>query len=77
MYMFLGTTIYVGQMKEYGELVPVPLAERCKAWVCARSLAGIAGSNPAVSCECRVLSGRGSCDGPTTCPGKSYRVWCV
>ena len=25
----------------------VPVAARSKAWVCARSLAGIAGSNPA------------------------------
>ena len=29
-------------------------------------------------CECRVLlSGRGLYDGLTTCPGKSYRLWCV
>ena len=26
---------------------PIPVAERYKAWVCGRSLAGIAGSNPA------------------------------
>ena len=25
---------------------PVPVAARSKAWVCSRSLAGIAGSNP-------------------------------
>ena len=25
----------------------IPVAERSKAWVCGRSLAGIAGSNPA------------------------------
>jgi hypothetical protein len=28
-------------------LLPIPVATRCKAWVCGRSLAGIAGSNPA------------------------------
>ena len=33
------------------------------AWIC-------------VSCECCVLSGRGPCDGPITCPEESYRV-CV
>ena len=26
--------------------MPVPVAARSKAWVCGRSLAGIAGSNP-------------------------------
>ena len=26
---------------------PMPVAARCKAWVCGLSLAGIAGSNPA------------------------------
>ena len=55
LYMFLGTTIYVDQMKEYGELVPVPLAARFKAWVCARSLAEIAGSNPAVAMDVCLL----------------------
>jgi hypothetical protein len=25
---------------------PIPVAARSKAWVCVRSLAGIAGSNP-------------------------------
>ena len=47
---------------------PIPVAARSKAWVCADSLAGIVGSNPAgawmsVCCECCVLSGRGLCDG--------------
>jgi len=27
--------------------------------------------------ECCVLSSRGLCDGPITCPEESYRVWCV
>jgi hypothetical protein len=26
---------------------------------------------------CCVLSGRGLCDGPITCPEESYRLWCV
>jgi hypothetical protein len=39
---------------------PIPMAAQSKAWVCARSLAGIASSNPAgvwmtpVSVECQV-----------------------
>ena len=45
------------------------------------TLAGIAGSNPAggvdVYCDCCVLSGGGLCDGLTTHPEESYRVWCV
>jgi hypothetical protein len=42
--------------------VPIPVAAPSKAWVCGRSLPGIAGFNPAggmdVSCESCVLSGR-------------------
>jgi hypothetical protein len=30
-----------------------------------------------VSCECNVLSGRGSCVGLITRPEESHRVWCV
>jgi hypothetical protein len=54
-----------------------------KMWACDSSLAGNAGSNQgeeawmSVSCECRVLSNRGLCDGPITRPEESYRVWCV
>jgi hypothetical protein len=52
-----------------------------KAWVCVRSLAEIAGSNPAggmdVCCDCFVLSGRGFCVGLITRPEESYRVLCV
>ena len=39
-------------------LLPVPVAGRSKAWVCGRSLAEIAGSNPAGAmdvCLLRVL----------------------
>ena len=61
--------------------MPTAVAARTKAWVYGRSLAGIVGSNPAdgmdVCVECRVLSGRGLCDGPITGPEKSYRVSCV
>jgi hypothetical protein len=58
---------------------PIPVAARSKAWVCGRSLPGVAGSIPpgawiSVSCQCCVLSGRGLCDGlslvqrsPTEC----------
>ena len=56
--------------------MPIPMAARSKAWVCGRSLAGIAGSNRArsiasVSCECYVLSGRGLCVGLITRPEQS------
>jgi hypothetical protein len=44
-----------------------------------RSLAGIAGSNPAggmsVSCECCVLSGRGLGMWPITRSEQPYRLW--
>jgi hypothetical protein len=30
-----------------------------------------------VSCECRVLSGRGLCVWLITRPEESYRLWCV
>jgi hypothetical protein len=49
--------------------------------VCGRSLARIAGSNPArgmgVSCECRMLSGRGLCVYLITRPEESYWMWYV
>ena len=59
------------------------MAGRSKAWVCGRSLAGIASSNPAVGmdvsvcCECCVLLGRGQCDELITSPEESYQVWCL
>ena len=40
----------------------IPLAVRCKTWVCGHLLAGVKGSNPAgmsVCCECCMFSGRG------------------
>jgi hypothetical protein len=47
---------------------PIQVAARCKAWVCDRSLFGIAGSNPTggmdACCECCVLSGRERFLGP-------------
>jgi hypothetical protein len=62
---------------------PILVAAWCNAWVCGRSLARIAGSNPAGGMDvcilwvlC-VLSGRGLCDRPITCPEESYRMWCV
>ena len=30
-----------------------------------------------VCCECRVLSGRGICNGPISRPEEFYRLWCV
>jgi hypothetical protein len=59
------------------------MAERSKARVYSRSLAGIAGSNLARGMDvcllwvlC-VLSGRGLCDGLITRPEESYRLWRV
>jgi len=61
--------------------VLIPMAARCKTWVCGRSLTGIVGSNPAgrmdVSYESFVLSGRGLCVGLISHPEESYRVWFV
>jgi hypothetical protein len=55
------------------------VAARSKAWVYDRSLAGIAGSNPAEGMDMSlvgvVLSSRGLCDGPILRPGESYRVY--
>jgi len=59
---------------------PVPVDSQSKAWVCGRSPAGIAGSNPAGSmnvCLLGMLSVTGLCDGLITHPGESNRVWCV
>ena len=36
-------------------LTPIPVAARCKKWVCGRSLAGIAGSNLAGVMDVRLL----------------------
>ena len=58
---------------------PVPVAVRSKAYVCHRSLAGIAGSNPAGGMgvcflwALRVVPGRSLCNEPITRPGESYR----
>jgi hypothetical protein len=51
----------------------IPVTALSKAWVFGRSLATIAGWNPAgewmsVCCECFVLSGRGLCEGLVTRP---------
>jgi hypothetical protein len=63
----------------------IPVAARCKVWVCSRSFVGIAGSNPAgdmdvslwsLSGKCCVLSGRSLCDGLITRREDSCRV-CV
>jgi hypothetical protein len=38
-----------------GQLVSIPVAAQSKAWVCGRSPAGVAGSNPAGSMDICVL----------------------
>jgi hypothetical protein len=62
--------------------LPITVVARSQVLVCSRSLAGIAGSNPAggmdVSCECCVLSKLElSALGLITRPEESYRVWFV
>jgi hypothetical protein len=57
--------------------LPIPVAERSKAWVCSRSPAGIAGSNDSGGMDVCVLSGRGLCDGLITRREESYRLCCV
>jgi hypothetical protein len=63
-------------------LMPISVAAPSKAWVCGRSLAGIAvwippGSWTFLLNELCVLSGRGLCVGPITCTEESYRVLCL
>ena len=58
--------------------LPIPVAERSKAWIRSRSPAKLASSNPAGGmdvCLFCVLSGRGVCDGPIPRPEESYRLW--
>jgi len=52
---------------------------RSKAWICGRSLAGIAGSNPArgIYVLSLVLSGRGICDGSISRPDELYRLCAI
>ena len=58
--------------------LPIPAAAWSKVWVCGTSPAEIVVSNPTwgmdVCCECRVLSGRGLCDGLITHPEESHRM---
>jgi hypothetical protein len=60
---------------------PIPVAAPSKAWVCGRSPAEIACSNPTggmdVCCECCMLLDRGLCDELITHAKESYRLWCV
>ena len=71
----------VENIRPFVPSLPVPVAARCKAWVCGRSPPEIVGSNLTggmdVCCECCVLSGRGLCDELITRSEESYRLWCV
>ena len=61
-------------------IVPIRVAARSKAWVCGRSLADVAGSNPTGGhgCLCVVCcAGRGLCGELITRPEESCRLWCV
>jgi hypothetical protein len=48
---------------------PIPVVARSKAYVCGRSLAEIAGSNPADSMDICVVCCRGTSDMRTRCKG--------
>ena len=52
----VGTTTRYGIDDPGFESSPIPVAERSKASVCGRSLAGVAGSNPAESMVVCVVS---------------------
>ena len=58
--------------------LPIPVAQRSKARVCGRSVAGIVGSKPPagtdVCAECFVLSGRDLCEWPIPRPEEFYRL---
>jgi hypothetical protein len=68
---------FVRNLKNVKFYVPIPVAARCKAYICCRSLAGIEGSDPAGGFLFCVLSGRGLCVGLISRPEDSYRLWYV
>jgi hypothetical protein len=75
-------TLKSGLCRLHSTETPIPVAERSKARVCGRSLAGVAGSNPAgawmsIYREYCVLSRRGLCDRPIPRPEESYLLWRV
>ena len=80
--MDLQKNVTLGNIVRSAELKPIPAAARSRAWVCGRSLPGIAGSHPAAGLDASLLercelSGRVSATGPITRSEVSYRLWCV
>jgi hypothetical protein len=53
---FTQLTHYVWNYVNYNYMLPIPVAARSKAWVCSRSLAGTAVSNPARGMDACLLS---------------------
>jgi hypothetical protein len=51
--------------------VPIPVAARSKAWVCGRSVAGIAGSNPTKGHGCRSFVSLMCCQTEVSASGRS------
>jgi hypothetical protein len=49
--MYVHTYIYIMYRTNW----PIPVAARSKAWICGRSLAGLAGSNPAKNMDVCLL----------------------
>jgi hypothetical protein len=61
-------TTDIKYLGSFGDCMTIPVAARCKAWVCGCSFAGIVSSNPAGNvdvfpCECCVLTVRGPASG--------------
>jgi len=67
----------------YSSGFDIPESAWSKTQVCGRSLAGIAGSNPAGGMDVFILwllcvvRKKGLCDRPVNRPKESYGVWCV
>jgi hypothetical protein len=63
-------------------LVSIPVAVRCNAWVCSRSIPGLAGSNPVQDMDFRLLRllcrvGRSLCDELIALLEESYGGVCA
>ena len=58
-YFFIRTDVRknltLGNIERSAELRPIPAAARSRAWVCGRSLPGIAGSHPAACTDVCLL----------------------
>jgi hypothetical protein len=51
-----GYMFYITSLLPVFKVIPIPVAARSKAWVCSRSLSGIAGSNPTSGMDLYLVS---------------------